>query len=46
METDRRMDGYETTNLAALFETIDHICQRRMGKAVAVIGKKDLFILD
>src|SRR5882672_6781933 len=46
METDRRMDRYETTNLAALFETIDHIWQRCIGQAIAVIGEKNLLILD
>ena len=39
------MDGDEATNLAALLETVDHVRQRRVGQAVAVIGEKDLVIL-
>src|SRR5258708_19964588 len=46
MKGDWRVYGYETTNLAALFETIDHVRQRCIGQAIAVIGEKNLFVLD
>ena len=45
MEADRRMNRDETADLAALFETLDHICQWCVRQAVAIIGEKDLFIL-
>ena len=32
-------------DLSALLEAIDHLGQRRVGQAVAVVGEKDLLIL-
>src|SRR5262249_27513384 len=43
---DRRVYGYEATDLAASLETINHIRQRSVGQAIAVIGKKNILILD
>ena len=45
MKVDRRVHGDETANLAALLETFDHLRQRRVGQAVAVVGEENLLVL-
>src|SRR5262249_22745592 len=46
MEADRRMDGDETSDTAALFKPREHIWQWRVGEPVTIVGEKDLFVLD
>src|SRR6266700_6254545 len=46
MEADRRMDGNETSDLAALFKPSDHIRQRCIGQSVAIVREKDFLVLD
>ena len=40
------MNGDEAADLAAVLKALDHVRQRRVGQPVAVIGEKDLFVLQ
>src|SRR5579859_380529 len=46
MKSDRWMYGDETSDLSASLEAIDHVRQRGVGQAVAVIREKYFLILD
>src|SRR5262249_42381141 len=46
VEADRGMDGDEAADLSAFLELTNHVRQRRIGEAVAVVGEKHLLVLD
>src|SRR5262249_40367330 len=46
MEGDRWVNGYETANLAAPLEALNHVGKGRISQSVTIVGKKYVLVLD